>query len=54
MTQICEARKGNITPEVRAVAAQERIEPELLASRVAAGEVVILKNRLHSIEKVCG
>lgn len=54
MTQILEARKGNITPEMRAVAAQEKIDAELLATRIAAGEVVVLKNKKHAIDKICG
>ncbi|MBC7188110.1 MAG: phosphomethylpyrimidine synthase ThiC, partial [Calditrichaeota bacterium] len=54
MTQILEARKGNITPEMRAVAAQEKVDAELLATRIAAGEVVLLKNKKHAIHKVCG
>lgn len=54
MNQILEARRGNITPEIRAVASQEHIEVEVLASRIAAGEVVLLKNTKHAIDRVCG
>lgn len=54
MNQILEARRGNITPEMRAVASQEHIEVEVLASRIAAGEVVLLKNTKHAIDRICG
>lgn len=54
MNQILEARRGNITPEMRAVASQEHIEVEVLASRIAAGEVVLLKNTKHAIHRICG
>ena len=42
MTQIEAAKKGIITKEVEMVAKDEYIDEELLAERVAKGEVVIL------------
>lgn len=54
MGQIEEARKGSITPEVRAVAAAERVDPAVVAGRVAAGRVVIPKNAVRNGVRVCG
>jgi len=39
---------------MRAVAAQEQVDVEVLAERIAAGEVVLLKNNKHAIDKICG
>ena len=47
MTQIEEARKGRITPEMDYVAGRERIEPELVRDEVARGRMVIPANREH-------
>ncbi len=47
MTQIEQARSGNITPEMEAVAECERLEPELVRSEVAAGRMVIPANKTH-------
>lgn len=47
MTQLEAARAGQITPEMQAVAAQERLQPAALAAAVAAGEAVIPANRNH-------
>ena len=47
MTQIEQARKGIITPEMEFVAQQERLEPELIRSEVARGRMVIPANRMH-------
>ena len=47
MTQIQEARKGNITAAVRAVAEEESISPESLAELIAKGEIVIPLNPNH-------
>ena len=44
MTQLESARKGRITPEMEAAARDERIDVDLLVSRIAAGTVVIPKN----------
>jgi len=48
MTQILEARKGNITPEMEAVARSEGVSLEHIISGVADGTVVITRNALHT------
>lgn len=47
MTQIESARSGCITPEIEAVAHDERLEPELVRAEVARGRMVIPANRTH-------
>lgn len=44
MTQLIEAKKGNITPEMEYVAEKEGMDVELLRKYVASGKVVIPKN----------
>ena len=44
MTQLLEAKKGNITPEMEYVAKKEEVDVELLRKYVASGKVVIPKN----------
>ncbi len=48
MTQIEEARKGNITPSLKSVAEEEEITPEDLLDLVAQGKIVIPLNPNHS------
>jgi phosphomethylpyrimidine synthase len=48
MTQILEARKGNITPEMEAVARSEGVSLEHVLEGVAAGTIVITRNMLHT------
>jgi phosphomethylpyrimidine synthase len=48
MTQIKEARKGNITPALKKVAKEEGFAPEALLDLVAKGKVVIPLNPNHS------
>ena len=48
MTQIEEARKGNMTEAMKAVAEEERVSPESLMGLVAEGKVVIPVNPIHS------
>jgi phosphomethylpyrimidine synthase len=48
MTQILEARKGNITPEMEAVARSEGVSIEHVLKGVADGTVVITRNTLHT------
>src|SRR5512146_2659846 len=48
MTQILEARKGNITPEMEAVARTEGLDREFSARGVAEGTIVITRNKKHS------
>ena len=47
MTQIEEARKGNITKEMAVVAQDESLAPELIAELIAEGKVVIPYNPKH-------
>jgi phosphomethylpyrimidine synthase len=47
MTQLEEARKGVITNAMKLVAQKEKISPEILRDRVAAGTVVIPANIKH-------
>ena len=47
MTQLEQARKGNITPEMVSAAAREKILPETLCERIALGHVVIPANIRH-------
>ena len=41
MTQIEEARKGNLTEAAKAVAEEEHVSPDILMGLVAEGKVVI-------------
>ena len=47
MTQILEARKGNITPEMEAVARAESVSVEYVRDGIAAGTIVISRNNRH-------
>jgi phosphomethylpyrimidine synthase len=44
MTQIEQALKGIISPEVEIVAKSENISPDVISKKVANGRIVILKN----------
>ena len=44
MTQLTEALRGAITPEMIQVAEKERIEPEQLRDLIATGKAVLPKN----------
>jgi len=44
MTQLAQAKKGITTKEMRQVAADEHLEPEVVAEGVAQGSIVIPKN----------
>lgn len=48
MTQILEARKGNITPEMQAVARAEGVSVEHILEGVAQGTIVITRNAKHT------
>lgn len=48
MTQILEARKGNITPEMEAVARAESVSLSHVVEGVAAGTIVITRNKRHT------
>ena len=47
-TQMDAARKGIITPQMQAVAAKEKMDPQSLRELVAKGQVVIPANKNHS------
>ncbi len=47
MTQIEQARKGIITPEMKKAARAEGVEPEMIRQGIAAGNIVITRNRRH-------
>ena len=47
MTQIEQARAGNITPEMTAVAESEHLDAELVRDEVARGRMVIPANKVH-------
>ena len=47
MTQIEEARRGTVTPEMEFVAGRERLEPEVVRAEVARGRMVIPANKEH-------
>lgn len=53
MTQMTEARNGNITPEIQAVADYERIDVDKALRGVANGTIVIPKN-VGRATKACG
>jgi len=48
MTQILEARKGNITPEMEAVAMAERVSIEHIVDGVTKGTIIITRNTQHA------
>ena len=47
-TQMDAARKGIITREMKAAAAKEQMEPEVLRGLIAEGKVIIPCNKLHT------
>ncbi len=53
MTQMTEAKKGNITPEMQAVAEFERVDVQKILNGLAAGRIVIPKN-INRDTKACG
>ncbi len=48
MTQILEARKGNITPEMEAVARTEGVSVEHVLTGIVNGTIVITRNNRHT------
>ena len=54
MTQMIKARAGKITEEMEMVALQEGVTPEFVRDGVAAGRIVIPKNKNRSRSKICG
>lgn len=53
-TQMDAARRGILTKQLRAVAAEERMEAERLRELVAKGQAVIPANKNHACLKPCG
>ncbi len=47
-TQLEAARAGSITAQMKTVAADERVQEDVLLERIATGRVVIPANRLHT------
>jgi len=47
-TQVEQAQRGTITPQMRDIARTEGIHPEELCERIAAGSAVIMRRRKHS------
>ncbi len=54
MTQLREARAGNVTDEIRRVSREEGIDADRLLRLVAKGRIVILKNVLREHSKPVG
>lgn len=54
MTQLEQAKRGKITPEMRKVARAEGIDSEVVRRKIAKGVVVIPSNVKREIPKVCG
>ncbi|MFN3534995.1 MAG: phosphomethylpyrimidine synthase ThiC, partial [Desulfatiglandales bacterium] len=54
MTQILEARLGNITPQMEFVAKEEGVDVSWLVEKVAQGRIVIPKNIHRAIRRPCG
>src|SRR6266851_6785077 len=52
MTQMEAARKGQVTEEMRFVAAREDLDPELIRDEVARGRMVIPANTVHLTKKL--
>jgi len=54
MTQIELARKGIISPQMKAVADAERLDTSYICENVAAGKVTIPANTGHPVSGICG
>lgn len=54
MTQLERARRGEITPEMRSIGEREGVDPEAVRQDVAAGRVVIPRNRNRRTVKGVG
>lgn len=54
MTQLQKARQNIITQEMKQVARDEDLDPELIRMRIAEGKIVIPANRKRKATKVCG
>lgn len=54
MTQIEAARNGQLTSEMKTVASHEKMDLTLLQQRLKKGEIVLLRNNKHHLEKPVG
>ena len=54
MTQLEKARKGTFSPQLRKIAREEQVSPDLLAGLVATGKVVIPWNPIHAPARLSG
>ncbi len=54
MTQLLEAKKGNLTEEMKLVAQDEGVALDWLGEKVLEGRIVIPFNVLHRPKRVCG
>jgi phosphomethylpyrimidine synthase len=54
MTQLEYARSGKLTPEMKIVARDEKIDPKAVMDGVALGQIAIPCNRLSKKRKLCG
>ena len=52
MTQIEQACRGVVTPEMEAVARSEQLDPELVRDEVARGRMVIPANKAHLAKRL--
>lgn len=52
MTIKTQAEKGRITPEIKAAANHENLDPEFIRKGVAEGSIVIPKNKNHRLERI--
>lgn len=53
MTQLEQAKKNKITPQMKKVAHREKQNPEFIRRKIAQGRIVIPYNKTHSPEKLC-
>ncbi|TET38638.1 MAG: phosphomethylpyrimidine synthase ThiC [Dehalococcoidia bacterium] len=54
MTQLELARSGVISPEMKLVAQDEGVDPELILKGVAEGTIIVPANRNHKLVRYCG
>jgi phosphomethylpyrimidine synthase len=54
MTQLEYARSGKLTPEIKMVARDEKMDPKAVADAIARGKITIPCNRLSRKGKICG
>lgn len=52
MTQIEQARKNEITSEMEKVSLEENLPIEYIKDKIAKGQIVLLKNKIHNLSKI--